>query len=457
MKIFSVRLGHANNSSSTHSILLNSKREARGAEDNSYGWGWFHLRSKEDKAKYLAAQVFQELRTDMAPEHAAMIAEHLTGARSPLAGDDPFDYEGYVDHQSTLGFPRRFDRKGVHAEFMQTFVEKVRDDPRITIRGGNDNEEDPEPMPESAWDPATRLPRENRGPVARQDGDYWSLYNERTGAKVRMTFLDEAPPYEKASKPELVDIKITDFCPHGCAFCYQSSTKRGQHAEMERIRSLAYECAQAEVFEVALGGGETTLHPQFEEVLSTFASLHVTPNFTSFNMDWSKDKSKAEAALKWCKSFAMSSIDLAHVRELGEWNQKNPKVRGTLQIPLGCYPANAIMGALEIATAVHVPVTFLGYKAHGRGEKFDAHEFRWVLDHVQKRKWDRFGADSVFVDQFREDLVSLGISERLMVNREGAFSMYVDAVNWKAGASSFTDALHLVSGRNGAFERFPYV
>ena len=55
MHISSVRLGHANNSSSTHSILLNSKSAPRasGSGEFEFGWDWFHIKDQDGKARYL--------------------------------------------------------------------------------------------------------------------------------------------------------------------------------------------------------------------------------------------------------------------------------------------------------------------------------------------------------------------------------------------------------------------
>ena len=32
--------------------------------------------------------------------------------------------------------------------------------------------------------------------------------------------------------PELIDLKITNACEHGCPMCYMSATKNGKHADL---------------------------------------------------------------------------------------------------------------------------------------------------------------------------------------------------------------------------------
>lgn len=470
MKVSSVRLGHANNSSSTHSILLYSTAPPiRSGEGFEFGWDWFHLRGEADKLKYLAALLYSSISNNMSSEHALIVIKELTGIDLREAKDEHSEsgFRAYVDHQSVLSFPVEFGREARHGgvkynhQFMKEFVDYVAKNPHVTIRGGNDNT-GPEGVPAFDGRPSkiNRMPSDGaRPPIARKDGDWWILYNPDTGAKVRLSFVDDTAEYLRATRPELVDIKITDYCPYDCSFCYQSSTKEGKHAPKSYIDDLAYSMAQAEVFEVALGGGETTAHPQFPDILRTFAkSWGITPNFTTFNMDWAKKKEIAEAVREHCRSFAVSSP--TQVKALKAWNrvQGHGGVEGTLQIPMGCYSKAVVTKAIKEAQELHVPVTLLGFKHFGRGETFQVKDYSWVLDlFVDSKPYARFGADTLFVEQFGPKLKELGVSEKLMVGKEGQFSCYIDAVNKVMGASSYTKDLHPVNEkRDKLFSHFPY-
>src|SRR6185503_11282388 len=150
--------------------------------------------------------------------------------------------------------------------------------PGVVVLGGNDNEEDcahfdlndhycgyghhffkdhPDIAP-LKW--GAELREEGRdGLVCRSDGAWWTLFRRDSGAKVRMTFVDDAQPYVRSSAPELVDVKITDYCPFGCPFCYQGSTHQGLHADDEVLGALIRQLGELRVFEMAIGGGEPTL------------------------------------------------------------------------------------------------------------------------------------------------------------------------------------------------------
>lgn len=461
MKISSVRLGHANNSSSMHSILLNSPspQDLNPAEDFQYGWGWFHLKDAGEKAKYLTALIYSSLSMEMAKEHAAIIAGALTGCPLPPA-EDRWGPDAYVDHQSVFTFPHKFVRYGhpeLHHDFLKEFVAYVRDNPNVSIRGGNDNSEDPgtvsgEPAP------VNDLPQEHRWGhlIARKDGGWWALFNKQTGAKLRLSFLDNPAPYLGATRPELVDIKITDYCPYACDFCYQGATPTGKHAALDDLRALARELGDAEVFEVALGGGEPTLHPAFPQVLQLFHESGCKPNFATYSLAAWRGKPVITAAVqKYAGSFAVSC--LTEVGGIADWNKHNTP-QATLQVPLGCYPRATVEAALNAACAMDVPVTLLGYKATGRGAAFTPEAYAWVVDLLLNKDhgYRRFGADAVFVSQFGAQLEAGGISPKLMVTGEGAFTCYIDAVTGQAGASSYCGALHPLD-KCDPFSRFPYV
>lgn len=65
MKISNVRLGFANNSSSSHSIIWWDREEAipsgEYVKEFCYGWEAFTLTNEEDKAKYMAVMFYYEL------------------------------------------------------------------------------------------------------------------------------------------------------------------------------------------------------------------------------------------------------------------------------------------------------------------------------------------------------------------------------------------------------------
>jgi len=291
MHIHNVRLGFATNSSSTHSIIfLKPGQHVRdsGTEGGEFGWNFFTAASPEAKRQYVAIHLFSALQSQVGEDVAmAVVDSWAAGATRTPEGQYAYNGkgpEGYVDHQSLYVLPRSWDGKGVDKEFFDDFLAFfMRDD--IAILGGNDNTDESHPLDSGGFS----LPLQQDGGgeyVARKDeaGKYWTIFSRADGTKIRFSFDEPVKSCEvtKASAPELVDLKITDFCPYGCAFCYQGSTHAGKHGDVQTILSAAHALAKMKVFEVAIGGGEPTMHPNFRYG-------GVTPNFTTKNLAWLRD------------------------------------------------------------------------------------------------------------------------------------------------------------------------
>lgn len=222
MKANSVRIGFANNSSSSHSILLGSPRKESLTERNGYGWEWFHLKKSASKRHYFAAQIFQALPSNISSDFKKIIVLDLTGIDISLNKEVP-----YIDHQSAWDLPRDFEGHCFDGEFLDEFFKFInRDD--VTIRGGNDNDNGPDFKEKGRMN----FPSDNqfRSLICRKDGDYFTLFNRDNGVKIRLTFnLDEngnpKRDYTFASAPELIDICLTHYCDYNCQFCTPADTK----------------------------------------------------------------------------------------------------------------------------------------------------------------------------------------------------------------------------------------
>jgi len=80
--------------------------------------------------------------------------------------------------------------------------------------------------------------------------------------------------------PETVDISITDKCGFGCSYCYQDSRPERDHAPKELVEKVLRGFDEPP-YQVAIGGGEPTLHPDFEYILRTAREIGTVPNYTT--------------------------------------------------------------------------------------------------------------------------------------------------------------------------------
>lgn len=113
------------------------------------------------------------------------------------------------------------------------------------------------------------------------DSNYKAIYLD--GKTMRLP-LDKTKPMTPLKFPEFYDVKITQRCYGGCSYCYQGST--GRDADFQDIPKKIHEffgpmSLNERPFQVAIGGGEPTLHPEFREICKTFKELGIDPNYTT--------------------------------------------------------------------------------------------------------------------------------------------------------------------------------
>lgn len=433
------RIGFATNSSSSHSIVFFDPWESISSDHTSeFGWSFFTLTDEKDKLEYLNQLIISN--TDLPGWMQMAVASAITGK-------DP-DPQGYIDHDSIFSLPSDWEGKGIDEEFLKDLKRFFKRED-VAILGGNDNTTQTHDL----YDKENEI-----GPlhgyrmlgvpgewVGRKDGKYWTMFNRSTGNKVKISFSRDQDPPERSIAPELIDVKITDYCPYGCEFCYQGSTKEGQHGTKDLIRGLARECKESKVFEVALGGGEPTLHPEFEDILWQFRYQGVVPNFTTKNLSWLRDDKKREPILEHAGSFAYSVTRAKEVKDLATTldyhGVKKDKVN--VHYVMGTTNKYLFKRILKQIKKSGLNATLLGYKTTGRGDQYEDVSYDWWIDAIkdlsEEGNLPEIGIDTVLANQYKAELEGLDIPSWLYYLEEGKHSMYVDIVNKKFAASSFVE------------------
>jgi hypothetical protein len=252
----------------------------------------------------------------------------------------------------------------------------------------------------------------------------------------------------------LVDIKITDYCPFNCPACYQGSTQAGRHADINLLYRIAYSLGGAQVFEVAIGGGEPTLHPKFLEILKIFRRQGVVPNFTTRSIAWLRDPTMWNPIMETCGSFALSvekSSEIEMLSALLETNgidrHENGQPKINVQVVLGIVDVYSLKSIFEAAARNDFRVTLLGYKTNGRGADVKPMDYsKWLDIILEMHKSDRlpqFGIDTALAAESVPQLRETGVPAWCYHVKEGKFSMYIDAVDSKVGPSSYCNPLQM--------------
>ena len=334
--------GHATNSSSSHSILKLKKdpggvadvflyhskshsKDGHGYEDTlQYGWEYFFLQTRESVFWYLMAQIlgmgvyntkedFEMLSDFWKSKHVTPIIERV--ALQECGRNNVYEWlkkdwkktkwDGYVynkeievtvDHQSQLYAPKNFQQ--VKIEFSRFFANMLCEimDSFIII-GGNDNSYDEddddnllktlrESGIETENDPMLLTWNCIRDSIYTfKDTINGALIVRSTGSLPERYSIIEYKTTEKVT-PIIADMKITDKCTRQCEYCYQNSTPNGQHASIKEIKMAVDALCIAGVNEIAIGGGEPTLHPNIEEIIEYIYSKDMVPNISTRNIEF---------------------------------------------------------------------------------------------------------------------------------------------------------------------------
>lgn len=267
------------------------------------------------------------------------------------------------------------------------------------------------------------------------------IFDRRNGTKMRFAL----GPYVKASKPELVDISVSDYCSAGCTFCYRGSTIQGEHATMENMEFIIAELARVKVPEVAMGGGEPLQMPDFPKIVRKFYEAGIVPNFTTkfpglVTRHW-KELSP------YVGGFAYSAETSAQIRVAKKVFTKGnvPDDKVNLHYVMGLGDREHFEDYLRAADEVGYRVTLLGYKTTGRGKEVIPHPYDWwikVLDKlVREGKCPSISIDTPLASQYQD---KLPVESYQYHTAEGFVSMFIDAVSMEMGASSFDEKETLV-------------
>lgn len=451
MKVHNVRLGFATNSSSSHSIIFDPHTKALDEDVDDFGWSFFTAASKEAKSQYVAATLRQNLDREMHPALIDVICRGLGLPTDGISAENSNVIDHVIDHQSLYILPKAFGTDHFSSEFFEEFRDYLLRD-GIVILGGNDSE--PHPLADETkrvtfgkWQP------ESDSMVCRKDGDWWTLYSKQSGNRVVFSFLDNPAPFVPVT-PMLLDMKITDYCDHGCAYCYQGSTKDGKHIDPNSIYSYAQMLQDGSVFEIAIGGGEPTQCPSFVDFVEYVSDAGVVVNFTTKSTDWLEDTSKADKIIGMIGAFAYSA-DEASIRNLDRIYsifkyRKYDLRKFTVQIIPATMRELSFKNLLVWCKEHNVRATLLGYKETGRGAKFKEIAIRKTWDKFDESKWlavveslhqenklCSLSIDTTMAAKFLDQLQATGIPDWMYHVEEGKYSMYIDMVASTYGPSSY--------------------
>jgi len=266
-------------------------------------------------------------------------------------------------------------------------------------------------------------------PLAAYRNGGYEVEIRRDGTKVRREVEPGVPPVH----PEQMDLKVTDWCDAGCAWCHEKSTRRGRHGDVDAMLALLSPLPAG--VEIAIGGGDPLSHPEFDRLVTGLRDMGLIPNVTVNGRHLDRHRPQLERLIS---AGAVFGVGVSVFGRVPDWDYEHMVV-------------HMIAGVDDPALLDDLPsrkVLVLGYKDHGRGigfrgrhdERVTANIARWYRELLWLAREHHLSFDTLAISQLRPERLfrSPELYARRFMGAEGQFSMYVDGVMREYAVSSYS-------------------
>ncbi len=211
-------------------------------------------------------------------------------------------------------------------------------------------------------------------------------------------------PFEVLDYPVLVDLQITTKCNLSCPHCYANGIAGGYHLAFSEIKKIIDQCSEMGVFELALGGGEPTLHPDFQNILRYAQSKGVVPNLATNGYQLSDqhilDIARFSGAIALSVEFVEDNFKKRRGFEFADWlssfkRLKRAGIKVVFQLTVSQESIKELASTIKYLRELKPHgIIFLTYKPYGRGLNYDAPLSHADIVEVQNTLKTHMGAES---------------------------------------------------------------
>jgi len=266
------------------------------------------------------------------------------------------------------------------------------------------------------------------------NGNY-QVHIREDGTKIRVSVNDED---FFPTRPETIDVNISNYCEHNCPFCYIDAGTDKPHGNLNM-----------KLFDNIKPGTELAInyakHPGLLDFLYRMEKQRVIVNMTVNQKDLEDSGSRMMFQLLLdTKLITGLGVSVNSVQTLRRLDSDNI----VYHVIVGITPITAI----EELIRRKGKILFLGYKTKGRGSsitpsRMDA--YRENISRLMTLNESIFSFDNLALEQLGiEKLVSEETWLRNYMGDEGQFSMYLDTVQEKYYRSSTEEIGYMVVGED---------
>lgn len=253
------------------------------------------------------------------------------------------------------------------------------------------------------------------------------------GTKIRETKDDEFIP----SFAENMDIKLTNKCDGGCAWCHEGSSVNGKHGDIlnEKFIDTLHPYQ-----EVAIGGGDATSHPDLIPFLQKLKERKVIANMTVNQIHFEK---KQELIKKLVDEKLIYGLGVSLV------NPTKHFIELIKQYPNAViHVINGVLKPSDIKALENdnLKMLILGYKHLRRGNEYFEEEQndietkqQWLYENLEDiiQKFKVVSFDNLAIEQLNvKRLLTQEEWDEFYMGDDGKVTYYVDMVERKFAQSS---------------------
>ena len=272
--------------------------------------------------------------------------------------------------------------------------------------------------------------------VKYKNGNYYVALNLDDGTKIRQTEDDEFD----ASRPESMDVKISNMCHRGCAFCHENSQPDGKIADLDFASAVV--STMPPYTEIAVGGGNLMENPEHTEAfLRMVKARKCVPSITLRQEDFIEN---IELVRAWREAELVYGIGVSLS------DSSDPKLVECMKV----FPTSVLHVIAGVFTKEDVDnladkglkMLILGYKDIRRGISYrSSHEelvdsnIKWLSDDLDRvmKSFKVLSFDNLALEQLPvRELVGEETWERFYMGDDGTATFYIDLVEREFARSS---------------------
>lgn len=454
------RKGFATNSSSTHSVIYRKKGEM--FEDlNIFELDYYDrfdstiAATKSAKIKYIAGDIMynKPLLECMCAFYPEM-KQYLPLIKKTIEENK---YETFGNHsRGNLHFINNSD-----IEASIEYLRNIIDDEDIIIVGGSDEQDFVYDTTDGHEELALPYKLSYKSKSIVKNGNYWVGYGWSGKVRFKTEKGDCIPSY-----PELIDLKITNKCEHGCQFCYMNSTINGEHADIDELKRIINQVSSDSWglndrrVEFSVGGGNILLYPHLEELFKFMKEKGHIVNTTIRSSDCKticNDERLKNIFEKYVSGIGISVNDTKDIEDIHTFKDSFKKK----DVVIHMIPEyNGFAESLEIMNKLnddkhYFSFLFLGYKTNGRGNNCNYDKLEEANLNALFDGRHSVHIDTTFANRYKEYLEKTFDTEYTITYTEGEYSMFIDGVTRKGYKSSYQkDKPYDLFGGGGVISAF---